>query len=252
MQTEINDLRALIRYHERKYYIENQPEISDPEFDALMKELEALEAASDAPIPSDSPTQRVGGGAVLGTRIPHRNPMLSLNNSYDAQELREFGERVQRLLEGAPAEYATELKIDGLGVSLIYEDGVFVRGLTRGDGEYGEDITDNLRTIRSVPLRLVETETRIPAVLEFRGEVFIPKDRLNNINEAREAAGEPPFANPRNAAAGSLRLQDASITASRPLDIFVYNLNYAEGFEFATHTESLEQMKLWGKPLCCL
>ena len=247
MQKEIDDLRALIRYHERKYYIDNQPEISDTEFDGLMKRLEKLEAeTSDAPIPPDSPTQRVGGGAVLGTRIPHRNPMLSLNNSYDAQELREFGERVQRLLEDAPAEYATELKIDGLGVSLIYEDGVFTRGLTRGDGEYGEDITDNLRTIRSVPLRLVQTGTRIPAVLEVRGEVFIPKDRLNAINAAREAAGETPFANPRNAAAGSLRLQDASITASRPLDIFVYNLNYAEGFEFATHTESLEQMKRWG------
>ncbi|MXZ00270.1 NAD-dependent DNA ligase LigA [Candidatus Poribacteria bacterium] len=246
MQKEIDDLRASIRYHERKYYIDNQPEISDAEFDVLMKRLEKLEAASDAPIPPDSPTQRVGGGAVLGTRIPHRNAMLSLNNSYDAQELREFGERVQRLLEDVPAEYVTELKIDGLGVSLIYEDGVFTRGLTRGDGEYGEDITDNLRTIRSVPLRLAETETPIPAVLEVRGEVFIPKDRLNDINVAREAAGEPPFANPRNAAAGSLRLQDASITASRPLDIFVYNLNYAEGFEFATHTGSLEQMQRWG------
>ena len=246
MRTEIDDLRALIRYHERKYYIENQPEISDPEFDALMKELEALEAVSDAPIPPDSPTQRVGGGAVLGTRIPHRNPMLSLNNSYDEQELREFGERVNRLLEDAPVEYVTELKIDGLGVSLIYEDGVFTRGLTRGDGEYGEDITDNLRTIRSVPLRLVETETVFPTVLEVRGEVFIPKHLLNDINVQREAEGEPPFANPRNAAAGSLRLQDASITASRPLDIFIYNLNYAEGVEFATHTVSLEMMQSWG------
>ena len=247
MRTAISDLRALIRQHERKYYIENQPEISDPEFDALMKQLEALEAASDAPIPPDSPTQRVGGGAVLGTRIPHRNPMLSLNNSYDEQELREFDERVRRLLEDAPVEYVTELKIDGLGVSLIYEHGVFTRGLTRGDGEYGEDITDNLRTIRSVPLRIpVETETTFPSVLEVRGEVFIPKHKLNDINVQREAAGEPPFANPRNAAAGSLRLQDASITASRPLDIFIYTLNYAEGVEFATHTASLELMKRWG------
>lgn len=246
MRTAIDDLRALIRRHERKYYIENEPEISDAEFDALMKELEALEATSDAPIPPDSPTQRVGGGAVLGTRIPHRNPMLSLNNSYDAQELCEFGERVRRLLEDAPVEYVTELKIDGLGVSLIYENGVFTRGLTRGDGEYGEDITDNLRTIRSVPLRLVETETTFPPVLEVRGEVFIPKDRLQDINVQREGEGEPPFANPRNAAAGSLRLQDASITASRPLDIFIYTLNYAEGIEFATHTASLEMMKRWG------
>ncbi|MDE0398763.1 MAG: NAD-dependent DNA ligase LigA [Candidatus Poribacteria bacterium] len=246
MQTEINDLRALVRYHERKYYIDNQPEIPDTEFDALMKRLEALEAETSAPIPSDSPTQRVGGGAVLGTRIPHRNPMLSLNNGYDAQELREFDERVRRLLEDAPVEYVTELKIDGLGVSLIYENGVFTRGLTRGDGEYGEDITDNLRTIRSVPLRLVETETPFPAVLEIRGEVFIQKHRLNDINVQREVEGEQPFANPRNAAAGSLRLQDASITASRPLDIFIYTLNYAEGVEFATHTASLELMKRWG------
>ena len=246
MRTEIDDLRALIRHYERKYYIENQSEVSDAEFDVLMKKLEALEAASDAPIPPDSPTQRVGGGAVLGTRIPHRNPMLSLNNGYDEQELREFDERVRRLLEDASFKYVTELKIDGLGVSLIYENGVFTRGLTRGDGEYGEDITDNLRTIRSVPLRLVETETTFPPVLEVRGEVFIPKHRLNDINVQREADGEPPFANPRNAAAGSLRLQNASITASRPLDIFIYTLNYAEGTTFTAHTESLEQMKRWG------
>ncbi len=246
MRTEIDELRALIRHHERKYYVDNGPEISDADFDALMKQLEALEAASEAPIPPDSPTQRVGGGAVLGTRLQHRNPMLSLNNSYDEKELREFTERVQRLLEDAPVEYVTELKIDGLGVSLTYENGIFTQGLTRGDGEYGEDVTDNLRTIRSLPLRLVDTETVVPPVLEVRGEVFLPKDCLNEINVQREAEGEPPFANPRNAAAGSLRLLDASITASRPLDIFAYTLNYAEGFESATHTESLENMKRWG------
>ena len=246
MRTEIDELRALIRHHERKYYIETQPEISDADFDALMKQLEELEAASEAPIPPDSPTQRVGGGAELGTRLQHRNPMLSLNNNYDEKELQEFAERVQRLLEDAPVEYVTELKIDGLGVSLTYENGIFTQGLTRGDGEYGENVTDNLRTIRSVPLRLVETETGVPSVLEVRGEVFLPKDCLNEINVQREAEGEPPFANPRNAAAGSLRLLDASITASRPLDIFAYTLNYAEGFESATHTESLENMKRWG------
>ena len=246
MRTEIDALRALIRSHERKYYIENQPEISDADFDALMKELEELEAASKAPIPPDSPTQRVGGGAELGTRLQHRNPMLSLNNSYNETELQEFAERVQRLLEGAPVEYVTELKIDGLGVSLIYENGLFTQGLTRGDGEYGEDVTGNLRTIRSVPLRLVETGSDLPPVLEVRGEVFLPKDCLSDINIQREAEGESPFANPRNAAAGSLRLLDASITAARPLDIFVYTLNYAEGTEFATHTECLDNMKLWG------
>ena len=246
MRTEIEALRALIRYHEHKYYIENLPEISDADFDGLMQELEALEAAADAPIPPDSPTQRVGGGAVLGTRLQHRTPMLSLNNSYDENELREFAERINRLLEGAPAEYVTELKIDGLGVSLIYENGVFTQGITRGDGEYGEEVTDNLRTIRSVPLRLIETEVAVPPILEVRGEVFLPKDCLDDINVQREAEGELPFANPRNAAAGSLRLLDASITASRPLDIFVYTLNYAEGTEFTTHTESLENMKAWG------
>ena len=247
MRTEIDELRALIRYHERKYYIENLPEISDADFDALMKELKALEAATEAPIPSDSPTQRVGGGAVLGRRIQHRTPMLSLNNSYNDNELREFAERIDRLLEGAPVEYVTELKIDGLGVSLIYESGVFTQGVTRGDGEYGEDVTDNLRTIRSVPLRIsVETETTVPPVLEVRGEVFLPKDCLDAINSQRETEGELPFANPRNAAAGSLRLLDASITASRPLDIFVYTLNHAEGTELTTHTESLKNMKAWG------
>ena len=247
MRTEIDALRVLIRYHEYKYYIENLPEISDADFDALMKGLVELEAAAGAPIPPDSPTQRVGGGAELGTRLQHRNAMLSLNNSYNEDELREFAERVQRLLEGAPVEYVTELKIDGLGVSLIYENGVFTQGLTRGDGEYGEEVTDNLRTIRSVPLRIpVETEIAVPPVLEVRGEVFLPKDCLDDINVQREAEGELPFANPRNAAAGSLRLLDASITASRPLDIFVYTLNYAEGTEFTTHTESLENMKAWG------
>ena len=246
MKTEIEKLRALIRYHEHKYYIENQPEISDADFDALMKELEALEASDPTPIPPDSPTQRVGGGAELGTRLQHRNPMLSLNNSYDENDLQEFAERVQRLLEGAPVEYVTELKIDGLGVSLTYENGILTQGLTRGDGEYGEDVTDNLRTIRAVPLRLIETEAAVPAVLEVRGEVFLPKDCLSEINVQREADGESPFANPRNAAAGSLRLLDAAITASRPLDIFIYNLNYAEGFEFPTHRESLESMRRWG------
>ncbi len=246
MQTEIEKLRALIRYHEHKYYVENQPEISDTDFDALMTELEALESSDATPIPPDSPTQRVGGGVELGTRLPHRSPMLSLNNSYDEKELLEFGERVQRLLKVIPVEYVTELKIDGLGVSLTYENGIFTQGLTRGDGEYGEDVTDNLRTIRSVPLRLTETETTVPAMLEVRGEVFIPKHRLDEINTQREAEGDPPFANPRNAAAGSLRLLDAAITASRPLDIFVYNLDYAEGFEFTKHTESLENMRHWG------
>ena len=242
----LQHLRNLVVHYERKYYIENQPEISDADFDAIMKVLEALEASTVAPIPLDTPTQRVGGDAVLGSRIQHRNPMLGLNNCYNEKELREFDERIRRLLEDAPVEYVTELKIDGLGVSLIYENGVFTQSFTRGDGESGENVTDNLRTIPSIPSQLVETEIAVPPVLEVRGEVFLPKDCLNEINIQREAEGELPFANPRNAAAGSLRLLDASITASRPLDIFVYTLNYAEGSEFTTHTESLENMKAWG------
>ncbi len=265
MKSKIDKLRALIRYHERKYYIDNLPEISDAAFDALMRELEELEKAHPEFMSPDSPTQRVGGGAELGSRIPHRNPMLSLDNCYDEKELHVFAERVVRLLEEAPVEYVTELKIDGVGVSLRYENGVFVQGTTRGDGEFGEDVTANLRTIRSVPLRLVGSVAdgegqplalasngegtdmnAIPPVLEVRGEVFIPKHRLDDINAQRVAEGEPPFANPRNAAAGSLRMLNAAITASRPLDIFVYTLNYAEGFEFEAHTEALEKMKSLG------
>lgn len=247
MKTEIDTLREQIRYHEHKYYIEDQPEISDADFDTLMRQLEELEKANPELITPDSPTQRVGGGATLGSRTPHRSPMLSLDNSYDEEQLREFVERMKRLLEDAPVEYVTELKIDGLGVSLVYENGILVRGLTRGDGEFGEDVTDNLRTIRSVPLRLSPTTTApIPDVLEVRGEVFIPKHRLDEINVQRKENGELPFANPRNAAAGSVRMLDASVTASRPLDIFVYTLNYAEGFEFETHTEALEKIKSFG------
>ncbi len=247
MNTDINKLRELVRYHERKYYIDDQPEISDVDFDALMRQLEELEKASPEEIPPDSPTQRVGGGVALGSRIPHRSPMLSLDNTFGRDELLDFGVRVRKLLEDEPVEYITELKIDGLGVSLLYEDGVFVRGLTRGDGEFGENVSGNLRTIRAIPLRLTSTaDNPVPPVLEVRGEVFIPKHLLGEINVQREAEGETPFANPRNAAAGSVRTLDSSVTASRPLDIFIYSLNYVEGLEFATHTEALEKLKGFG------
>ena len=247
MNTDIKKLREQIRYHERKYYIDDQPEISDAEFDALMRQLEELEKASPEDILPDSPTQRVGGGVALGSRIPHRSPMLSLDNTFGRDELLDFGVRVRKLLEEAPVEYVTELKIDGLGVSLLYEDGIFVRGLTRGDGEFGENVSGNLRTIRAIPLRLTSTaDNPVPPVLEVRGEVFIPKHLLGDINVQREAEGETPFANPRNAAAGSVRTLDSSVTASRPLDIFIYSLNYVEGLEYATHTEALEKLKSFG------
>ena len=247
MNTDINKLRELIRYHERKYYIDDQPEISDAEFDALMRQLEELEKTSPGDIPSDSPTQRVGGSVALGSRIPHRSPMLSLDNTFGKEELLDFGVRVKKLLEDEPVEYVTELKIDGLGVSLLYENGIFVRGLTRGDGEFGENVSGNLRTIRAVPLRLTHTEKNpVPPIIEVRGEVFIPKHLLGEINVQREAEGESPFANPRNAAAGSVRTQNSNVTAKRPLDIFVYSLNYVEGLEFETHTEALEKLKSFG------
>ncbi len=247
MNTDIKKLRDLIRYHERKYYIDDQPEITDAEFDALMRQVEELEKTSPEDIPQDSPTQRVGGGVALGSRIPHRSPMLSLDNAFGKEELLDFGVRVKKLLEDASVEYVTELKIDGLGVSLLYENGVFVRGLTRGDGEYGEDVTGNLRTIRAIPLRLTETDHNpIPPILEVRGEVFIPKHLLGEINIQREATGESPFANPRNAAAGSVRTMDSTITAKRPLDIFIYSLNYTEGLAIPTHTEALKKLKCYG------
>lgn len=247
MNTDINKLREQIRYHERKYYIDDQPDISDADFDILMRQLEELEKASPEDIPPDSPTQRVGGGIALGSRIPHKSPMLSLDNTFGKDELTDFDTRVRKLLEEAPVEYVAELKIDGLGVSLLYENGTFTRGLTRGDGEFGEDVTGNLRTIRAIPLRLTSTEDNpVPPVLEVRGEVFIPKHLLDDINVQREEEGESPFANPRNAAAGSVRTQNSHVTAKRPLDIFIYSLNYVEGLEVPTHTEALEKLRSFG------
>ena len=238
IQDQIEALRTQILYHERKYYIEAQPEISDGEFDQFMKELVHLETAYPEFITPDSPTRRVGGETTLGRRARHRGPMLSLDNTYNYEELRDFDRRVRKVLPDQPIEYVAELKIDGLGVSLLYEAGRLVRGATRGDGEYGEDVTANLRTIRTIPLRLTLVHP-MPTVLEVRGEVFIPRNRLDEINRQRVENDELPFANARNAAAGSVRLLDASITASRPLDIFIYTLSYVDGIETTEHTQAL-------------
>ena len=239
IQNQVEALREQIRYHERKYFIDDQPEISDEEYDQLMKELERLEAIQPELITSDSPTQRVGGETTLGTSVPHRGQMLSLDNTYSPEELYDFDQRVQQALPDQPVAYVTELKIDGLGVALLYEAGRLVRGATRGDGEYGEDVTANLRTIRTIPLRLTPIQP-MPTVLEVRGEVFIPRNRLAEVNRQRIAEGQASFANARNAAAGSVRLLDSTITASRPLDIFIYTLGYAEGIEITKHTEALD------------
>ncbi|MCZ6679049.1 MAG: NAD-dependent DNA ligase LigA [Candidatus Poribacteria bacterium] len=245
IQDQIEALQTQIRYHERKYYIDDQPEISDQEFDRLMKALESLESAHPDLITPDSPTRRVSGEAVLGTRVRHRGPMLSLDNTYRPEELYDFDQRVQKALPEQAVEYVTEFKIDGLGVSLLYEEGKLVRGTTRGDGVYGEDVTTNLRTIRTIPLRLTPIQP-MPAVLEVRGEVFIPRERLDQVNRQRIENGEAPFANARNAAAGSVRLLDASITASRPLDIFIYTLSYVEGPDINNHTEALTRLAAMG------
>lgn len=237
------ELREQIAYHNERYHVHDAPEISDAEFDRLMRELLEIERQYPELITPDSPARRVGGAPARDfPPVVHRTPMLSLDNAYDAGELRAWDERVRRLLEGEPYEYVAELKIDGLAVSLLYEQGVFARGATRGDGERGEDITNNLRTIRSVPLQLKD-----PAItLEVRGEVFMPRDAFLQLNADREEKGESLFANPRNAAAGSLRQLDPGVTAARRLDLFAYGIGEIVGPELATHWQRLEFLRSAG------
>ncbi|NMB17811.1 MAG: NAD-dependent DNA ligase LigA [Firmicutes bacterium] len=236
VKERVEELRRVIRHHDYRYYVLADPEISDGEYDVLMRELEALEAAHPELIAPDSPTQRVAGMPQTGFEVVfHRVPLLSLANAFDEEELWAWDGRTRRLL-GTEPEYVAELKIDGLAVSLLYEEGRFVRGATRGDGEQGEDITLNLRTIPSIPLRLPGNG---PRVLEVRGEVYMDRREFERLNDERLAAGEAPFANPRNAAAGSLRQLDPRITAERRLDIFLYGLGYAEGPRPQTHMEVL-------------
>jgi len=220
-------LRRAIEHHNYRYYVLDDPEISDAAYDRLMRKLVELEAAFPGLVTPDSPTQRVGGAvAEQFAAVRHQTPMLSLDNAFSLEELGEFHRRISRLLGLSGDDglsYVTELKIDGLGVSLTYEKGVFIRGATRGDGEVGEDVTQNLRTIRSLPLRL-----QLPLTLEVRGEVFMRKSEFAKLNVRREEEGQPVFANPRNASAGSLRQLDPRITAGRPLDIFLYHIGFLE------------------------
>jgi len=239
----IENLRWEIRHHNRKYYVEDAPEISDYQYDQLLKELESLEAQHPDLITPDSPTQRVGGKpAEEFVTVDHRVAMLSLDNTYSQEELMEFDGRIRKLLPEQEIEYVAELKLDGLGVALVYENGAFVRGVTRGDGQRGEDVTGNLRTVRSIPL-VLESIGASPPVMEIRGEVYMRKSAFQELNRQREEDGEAAFANPRNAAAGSVRLLDPRLTASRPLDIFVYTLDYAEGASYLSHWESLQALK---------
>ncbi len=246
VRERIEELRRLIHYHDYRYYVLNQPEISDAEYDRLFRELRALEEKYPELITPDSPTQRVGGKVAEGfASVEHKVAMLSLDNAYSAEDLREFEQRIRRLLPGEAIEYVTEPKIDGLGVALLYEKGVLVRGATRGDGRVGEDVTNNLKTIRTIPL-VLRGGLKGLKVLEVRGEVYMGRKAFERLNRQLEEAGEPTFANPRNAAAGSVRQKDSSITARRPLDIFIYQVSYAEPFPFRTHWESLLELKEGG------
>ena len=247
----IQELRSLIRHHEERYYVHAAPEISDYEFDQLLKELETLEAENPDLVTIDSPTQRVGGRPVEGfATVLHAQPMLSLDNAYSEDELRAFDERVRRGLgeAGATPEsvaYVAELKIDGLSIALTYEDGRLLRGATRGDGVRGEEVTSNVRTIRAIPLVLKDGP---PGPIEVRGEVFLPRKAFERINAEREETGEPLFANPRNAAAGTMRNLDPKLVAKRRLGAFVYQLvGGASGV--AAHATTLDSLKHWGLPV---
>jgi DNA ligase (NAD+) len=238
---DIEKLRDEIRHHDELYYVNDAPEISDRDYDLLLQKLQELEAANPELLTPDSPTQRVGGRPAEGfPEVVHTRPMMSLDNSYNIDELRAFDERCRRLAEGRPLEYVAELKIDGLSLSLQYENGVLIRGVTRGDGRIGEEVTQNARTIRRVPLRLRPEAKGIKGPLEVRGEVFIPLDVFQRTNAEREEAGEPRFANPRNAAAGAIRQLDPKLVARRKLDMFVYDLLVGGRKPFPTHSESLE------------
>ena len=244
---EIERLRDEIRHHDRKYYVEAQPEISDLEYDRLLQRLQQLEAAHPELITPDSPTQRIGDQPVAElTQVRHRVPMLSIENTYNTDELREFGRRTNRLLEGEPIEWVVELKVDGAAVAIVYEDGVLARALTRGNGVLGDDITHNVRTIGDVPLRLSGAD--VPPVLEVRGEVYMTNSDLVALNEQQRAAGLPPYANTRNLAAGAMRMLDPRICAERRLRVFCHGVGYCEGLRSTKHMDFLHEIGEYGLP----
>jgi DNA ligase (NAD+) len=242
----IEELREQIHHHDYCYYVLTRPEISDAEYDRLMRELRALEETHPDLVTPDSPTQRVAGQPVEAfASVEHKAAMLSLDNAMGPEALKEFEARIRRALPGAEFDYVCEPKIDGLGVALLYSKGRFIRGATRGDGRVGEEITQNLRTVKSLPMRLRGQLGEIED-LEVRGEVYMPRADFQRLNAALEEAGETTFANPRNAAAGAVRQKDPAITAKRPLDIFCYHVSHADPFPFETHWEALEALKAAG------
>jgi DNA ligase (NAD+) len=243
VEGEIESLREEIRHHEELYYVHDNPEISDAEYDALIARLQLLEAERPDLVTIDSPTQRVGGRPAEGfNEYVHRRPMLSLENSYNIDELRAFDERCRKLADGRDFSYVSELKIDGLSISLHYQQNQLVRGVTRGDGRVGEDITQNARTIRSVPLRIKSGDEKLPEV-EVRGEAYLSHHVFQKINAERDEEGQPRFANPRNAAAGTIRQLDPKVVAARRLDMFAYDVIAGERKPFASHWEALRWLE---------
>ncbi|HOC46129.1 MAG TPA: NAD-dependent DNA ligase LigA, partial [Syntrophorhabdaceae bacterium] len=243
----IEKLRNELEYHNYRYYVLDDPVVTDQEYDHLLRELARLEAENPEFADPNSPTQRVGAEPLDVFRtVPHTVPMLSLQNAMTEEEVRDFHKRVIKALATADVEYVMEVKIDGLAVELVYIDGLFSLGSTRGDGYIGEDITQNLRTIRSIPIRLRSEDIPIPARLEVRGEVYMGKKEFLALNAQREITGEPLFANPRNAAAGSIRQLDPRITAQRKLNVFCYAMGRVTGVEFSTHMDFLQHLQKWG------
>ena len=241
-------LRVQIEQHNHSYYVLDQPTVSDAEYDRLFRELQALELAFPELLRPDSPTQRVGGAPLAAfNEVRHATPMLSLNNAFEQEEVEAFDRRVAEALGSPLIEYATEPKYDGLAVSLVYENGLLVSGATRGDGTTGEDVTTNLRTVRSIPLRLHGRHA--PASLEVRGEVLMLKADFARLNERQAQLGEKIFANPRNAAAGSLRQLDPRITATRPLTFYAYGTDVAASGLYTRHSETLDALTQWGFPV---
>ena len=246
IQKEIEKLKKEIRRHDHLYYVQNSPKITDGEYDRLYSRLKDLEETNPELLTSDSPTQRIGGQPAKGfPTIRHIAPMMSLDNTYSAGEIRQFDERVRKNLKGDKVEYVVELKFDGVSISLLYKDGKWVQGSTRGDGIEGDDVSNNLKTIRSIPLAFDE-EANIPKLIEVRGEVYMTKKALEKLNREKKKAREELFANPRNAAAGSLKLLDPKIVAARGLDIYVWGIGHYEGIDFKTHAEVLEYLKSAG------
>lgn len=249
-EREAAALREQIQYHTHCYYVLDDPEISDPDFDRLMRRLISLEEAFPGLVTPASPTQRVGGAPAEGfTRVAHLTPMRSLGNTFSESELLAFHQRVVSGLDGKPEaeiEYVVELKIDGLAIDLVYENGELLRGATRGDGTEGEDVTGNIRTVRAIPLLLRAERQPVPPILEVRGEIYMPRREFDRLNLERREAGEPELANPRNAAAGSLRQLDPRMTAKRALDAFIYGIGVHDGVELETHAETLQYLAALG------